>query len=57
MAIFIHGPQLYLVETDMLPGVQLLAQNDQKSQVERETWLENRAMALAKSIEPRKTTE
>jgi len=51
VAIFIHGPQLYLVETDLLPGVQLLAQNDEKSQVERETWLEGRALALAQSME------
>jgi hypothetical protein len=53
VAIFLHGSQLYIVETDMLPGVQLLAQNDAKSVTERETWLEGRAMALAQSIEPR----
>ena len=53
VAIFIHDSRLYAVETDILPGVQLLAQNDQKSQVARETWLEGRATALAQSIEPR----
>jgi hypothetical protein len=31
--------------------VQLLAQNDEKSQLDREAWLESRAMALAQSIE------
>jgi hypothetical protein len=53
VAIFIHGRRLFTVETDMLPGVQLLAQSDEKSQVERDTWLEGRAMALAQSIEAR----
>jgi len=53
VAIFIHGSRLFLVETDMLPGVQLLAQNDEKSQRDRETWLESRAVALAQSIEPK----
>jgi hypothetical protein len=53
VAIFIHGSRLYLVETDLLPGVQLLAQGDETSQHERETWLEGRAVALAQSIEPR----
>jgi hypothetical protein len=53
VAIFIHGSHLYLVETDMLPGVQLLAQSDEKSQSEREAWLEGRAVSLAQSIEPR----
>jgi hypothetical protein len=51
VAIFIHGNRLFLVETDMLPGVQLLAQSDEKSQIERETWLEGRAMTLAQSID------
>ena len=51
VAIFIHGRKLFLVETDMLPGVQLLAQSDETSQLEREPWLEGRAMALAESIE------
>jgi hypothetical protein len=53
VAIFIQGSHLYLVETDMLPGVQLLAQGDETSQHDRETWLEGRAVALAQSIEPR----
>ncbi len=53
VAIFMSGSRLYLVETDMLPGVQLLAQNDLSSQSARETWLEGRATALAQSIEPR----
>jgi hypothetical protein len=51
VAIFIHDRRLFLVETDMLPGVQLLAQSDEKSQIERDLWLEGRAMALAQTIE------
>jgi len=51
VAIFIHGSRLFLVETDMLPGVQLLAQNDEQSQLDREAWLEGRALALAQSME------
>jgi hypothetical protein len=43
--------RLFLVETDMLPGVQLLAQSDEKSQIDRESWLEGRAMTLAQSID------
>ncbi len=53
VAIFIHGRQLFWVETDMLPGVQLLAQSDERSQREQESWLESRAMTLAESIEAR----
>jgi hypothetical protein len=51
VAIFTYGRRLYLVETDILPGVQLLAQNDEASQRERETWLEGRAVALAQTME------
>jgi hypothetical protein len=53
VAIFIHDSRLFVAETDMLPGVQLLAQSDANSQHERETWLEGRALALAQSVEPR----
>ncbi len=53
VAIFLHGHHLFMVETDMLPGVQLLAQSDEESQGKREAWLESRAMALAQSIEIR----
>jgi hypothetical protein len=51
VAIFVHGTRVYEVETDMLPGVQLLAQSDAKSQSERMTWLEGRAVALAQSMD------
>jgi len=51
VAIFLHDRRLFIVETDMLPGVQLLAQSDEKSQGERESWLESRAITLAQSIE------
>jgi hypothetical protein len=50
VAAFLHGRRLYLVETDMLPGVQLLALNDEQSQRDREAWLESRAVALAQSM-------
>ncbi|HEX3988941.1 MAG TPA: hypothetical protein VHZ30_05880 [Verrucomicrobiae bacterium] len=51
VALFVHGTRVYEVDTDMLPGVQLLAQSDAKSQAERLTWLEGRAVALAQSMD------
>jgi hypothetical protein len=51
VAAFIHGRDICLVETDLLPGVQLLGQSDERSQAEREDWLENRALSLAQSME------
>jgi hypothetical protein len=53
VAIFIHGRRIFVVETAMLPGLELLAQSDEKSQLERELWLEDRAVDLAKSMEAR----
>jgi hypothetical protein len=50
VAAFIHGQRVYLVETDLLPGVQLLGGSDAKSQEEREVWLEQRAVTLAQSV-------
>jgi hypothetical protein len=50
VAIFVHGHRLYLVETDTLPGEELLAQSDEKSQLDREARLESRAVALAQSM-------
>jgi hypothetical protein len=50
VAMFVHGGRVYLVETDMLPGVQLLAQNDERSQLDRQVWLEGRAVVLAQSM-------
>jgi hypothetical protein len=51
VAIFVHGHRLFLVETDTLPGEELLAQSDVKSLLDRESKLEDRAVALAQSIE------
>jgi hypothetical protein len=51
VAAFIHGHRLYLAETVLLPGVQLLAQADEQSQREREDWLEKRAVELGQSLE------
>jgi hypothetical protein len=51
VAAFIHQNRVYLVETDFLPGVQLLSQNDDASEQARKEWLENRAVELLRSIE------
>lgn len=51
VAMFVHGGRVYLVETDMLPGVQLLAQNDERSQLDRMVWLEGRAVGLAQTMD------
>jgi hypothetical protein len=51
VAVFIRGHRLYLVETDTLPGEALLAQSDEKSQLERESKLEDRAVALARTMD------
>ena len=53
VAAFINGQRVYLVETDILPGVQLLANNDDTSAKARDDWLENRAVELLRSIEIR----
>jgi hypothetical protein len=50
VAMFVRGSRLYSVETDMLPGVQLLAQNDEKSRLDRLVWLEGRAVTLAQTM-------
>ena len=50
VALFINDNRVYLVETDLIPGVQLLSKNDDASQAARDTWLENRAVQLAESI-------
>lgn len=51
VAMFVHGARVYGVETDMLPGVTLLAQNDDLSQNDRLVWLEGRAVTLAQSMD------
>ena len=51
VAAFIHEKRVYLVETDFLPGVQLLSKNDDESQQARDEWLENRAIELLRSVE------
>jgi hypothetical protein len=53
VATFIHDRRLFLVETDALPGEELLAQNDEKSKSDREAGLEARALELAQSMETR----
>jgi len=51
VATFIHQNRVYLVETDLLPGVELLSKDDDASRQAREEWLENRAIQLLRSIE------
>jgi hypothetical protein len=51
VATFIHQKRVYLVETDFLPGVQLLSKSDDASEEARDQWLENRAVNLLRSIE------
>jgi len=53
VAIFIHNRRLYLVETDTRPGEALLAQSDEKSQLDREARLEDTAVGLARSMDVR----
>jgi len=50
VAAFTHGRRLYLVETDLLPGMQLLARSDEQSQRELDDWLEKQAVDLAQSL-------
>lgn len=51
VAAFIYQTRVYLVETDLLPAVQLLSKDDEESQKARDIWLENRALELLQSIE------
>jgi hypothetical protein len=51
VAAFLHARRLYVVETDLPPGAQLLGQSDEQSQREQDVWLEKRAVELAQSLE------
>jgi hypothetical protein len=48
VAAFVHDNRVYMVETDLLPGVQLL---DDASDDSRNAWLENRAIELLQTME------
>lgn len=50
VAACIHDNRVYLVETDLLPGVELLGKDDEASQQARSEWLEKRAMQLLQSM-------
>ena len=50
VAAFISGHRVYVAETDLLPGVQMLAQGDERAQTGYGEWLENRAVELAQTI-------
>jgi hypothetical protein len=51
VAAFIRGQRIYVVETDLLPGVQMLAVGDERAQADYAEWLEGRAVELAQTIE------
>jgi hypothetical protein len=51
VAAFLSGQRVYVVETDLLPGVQMLAQGDERAQSDYGDWLEGRAVELAQTIE------
>jgi len=50
VAEFVQGNRVYLVETDLVPGVQLLSKNDDESMAALNEWLENRALELLKTM-------
>jgi len=51
VAAFIHGTRIYMVDTDLIPGVQLLSGSDDASQQARDEWLENRAVELLRTMQ------
>lgn len=51
VAAFISGSRVYVVETDLLPGVQMLAQGDERAQADEGDFLEGRAVELAQTME------
>jgi hypothetical protein len=51
VAAFISGHRVYVVETDLLPGVQMLAQGDERAQADDIDFLEGRAVELAQTME------
>ncbi|HEY3862400.1 MAG TPA: hypothetical protein VGO59_10970 [Verrucomicrobiae bacterium] len=51
VAMFVHGKRLFVAETETLPGVELLAQSDEQSQLGREASLEASAVALAQTMQ------
>jgi hypothetical protein len=51
VAAFIANDRVYLVETDLLPGVQLLSKDDEDAQKGRDEWLEKRAADLLQTIQ------
>ena len=51
VAAYIHQNRVYLVETDLLPAVQLLSKEDDQAQLDRENWLENRAISLLQTMQ------
>jgi hypothetical protein len=53
VATFVARQRVYLVETDYLPGMQLLSNNDEAADQAQNRWLENRATDLLRSMETR----
>jgi hypothetical protein len=53
IAAFISGNRVYWVTTDLLPGVQLLAQTDDASVQKGDEWLETHALDLLQTMQLR----
>jgi hypothetical protein len=51
VAAFIHQKRVYFVETDLLPGVQVLSSSDPATQDSLDQWLENHAVELLRTME------
>jgi hypothetical protein len=51
VAAFIHQKRVYFVETDLLPGVQVLSSSDPATQDSLDEWLENHAVELLGTME------
>lgn len=49
VAAFVHGERVFLVETDLPPGVQFLSKEDDISKLD--DWLENGAVDLTRTVE------
>jgi hypothetical protein len=51
VAAFVHGNRIYMVDTDLVPGVEVLAGSDNASQEAHDKWLENHAVELLQTME------
>jgi hypothetical protein len=51
VATFIHQQRIYLVETDLLPGLEFLSKNDDASEKANNDWLEGHAVELLQALD------